>query len=351
MTISHADSFQLQRSRDWRTGKCEVVGISVIICTHNPRPDYLRRVLDALYAQTLPKEEWELLLIDNASETPLAETWGMSWHPRARHIREDELGLTPARLRGIRESCGDLLVYVDDDNVLAPDYLQTARTLLMEHPYLGVVGAGIVEPEFAVQPPSELVPNLGYLALRRVYGDLWSTNTNDLTCVPWGTGLCVRRQVTDSYQQLVKLFNVTELLDQRGDQLFGSGNVAFSWASVAGGQGFGVFLALRICHLISADRLTQRYFLRLAHDRNFSGGVLNYLRAGILAGDSLSHVERWVRLILHGIRRGFFSMRVRWAALVGMDGAKLIEQRRLRPLDQGDYQAAGSGSAQRGISR
>ena len=38
---------------------------SVIICTHNPRSDYLRRVLDALKAQTLLREQWELLLIDN----------------------------------------------------------------------------------------------------------------------------------------------------------------------------------------------------------------------------------------------------------------------------------------------
>ncbi len=319
-----------------------MVDISVIICTHNPRPDYLRRVLDALDAQTLPKESWELLLIDNASKTPLAETWEMPWHPGARHIREDELGLTPARLRGIRESCGDILVYVDDDNVLAPNYLQLAHALLMEHPYLGVIGAGIVKPEFAVQPPSELVPYLGYLALRRVSRDLWSANTDDLACVPWGCGLCVRRQVTDSYRQLVKRLRVIELLDRRGDQLFGDGDVAFSWASVAAAQGFGVFLALHVTHLISADRLTQRYFLRLAHDGSFSAGILHYLRAGILPGNSHSRIEEWVRLILHGIRRGLFAMRFKWAVLVGMDGAKhLIEQRGLRPIDQDDHQVEG----------
>ena len=154
--------------------------------------------------------------------------------------------MTPARLRGIRESSGELLVYVDDDNVLAPDYLQTARTLSMEHPNLGVIGAGILEPEFAVQPPSELVPYLGYLSLRHVSDHFWSTNTNDLASVPWGAGMCVRRRVTDSYQQLVKQLNVTEVLDRRGDALFGDGDVAFSWASVASGQGFGVFPELRL---------------------------------------------------------------------------------------------------------
>ena len=41
----------------------------------------------------------------------------------------ERLGLTPARLRGIRESRGELLVFVDDDNVLERDYLEVALAL------------------------------------------------------------------------------------------------------------------------------------------------------------------------------------------------------------------------------
>src|SRR3989442_702908 len=93
-------------------------GISVIICTHNPRPDYLERVLEALKAQTLSSEQWELVLVDNASRDQLSSWVQLSWHPQARCIRENELGLTPARLRGISEAVGKLFVFVDDDNVL-----------------------------------------------------------------------------------------------------------------------------------------------------------------------------------------------------------------------------------------
>jgi glycosyltransferase involved in cell wall biosynthesis len=92
--------------------------LSVIICTHNPRSDYLRRTLESLRAQTLPTKEWELLLVDNASSEPLASRWDLRWHDNALHVREEELGLTPARLRGIRQSRGRLLIFVDDeDNV------------------------------------------------------------------------------------------------------------------------------------------------------------------------------------------------------------------------------------------
>ena len=62
--------------------------VSVIICTHNPRPDAFRRVLDSLAAQTLPKAQWELLLVDNASDVRLEPRWPLSWHSNARHVRE-----------------------------------------------------------------------------------------------------------------------------------------------------------------------------------------------------------------------------------------------------------------------
>src|SRR5258708_39359270 len=119
--------------------------LSVVICTHNPRKDYLLRTLASLRAQTISLRSWELLLVDNASEERLGDVWDISWHPRARHVREDELGLTPARLRGIRESSGELLLFADDDNVLAPDYLDRAVAIAKRYTYLGVFGAGILE--------------------------------------------------------------------------------------------------------------------------------------------------------------------------------------------------------------
>src|SRR4030095_1866009 len=95
--------------------------LSVAICTHNPRADYFARTLDGLRAQTLSRNEWELLIVDNASAPPLAPD--LSWHPRGRIVREERAGLTPARTCAIRSTIADLIVFVDDDNVLAPDYL------------------------------------------------------------------------------------------------------------------------------------------------------------------------------------------------------------------------------------
>src|SRR5215831_9839033 len=126
--------------------------ISVIICAYNPRWDYFQRCLAALRAQTMPSHCWELLLIDNCSQIPLADRADLSWHPDARVIRERILGLTPARLRAIRESKRDLLVFVDDDNVLDPDFLEVARRTAEKYPFLAS-WSGQCHPEFEKPAP------------------------------------------------------------------------------------------------------------------------------------------------------------------------------------------------------
>jgi glycosyltransferase involved in cell wall biosynthesis len=310
------------------------ISVSVILCAHNPQPQYLSRALASLRGQTLPTAQWEFLLIDNASSQPLAETWDISWHPHGRHLRAEELGLTPARLRGIQESSGQLLVFVDDDNLLAPDFLDQATAISALHPILGVFGAGVLEPEFEVRPSPELRNRLNLLALRSEPSALWSNNPKDAHCKPWGAGLCLTRLVANFYRQLVADLGVTDVLDRRGQRLFAGGDDLFSQAATEVKLGFGVFPELRVTHLISANRLSQRYFLRLIHDHALSHGVLTYMFDGIQPGRI--NLVRYVHLLLHAMKNGPFSMRCQWAESRGQAvAAQLISANRLKPLASG----------------
>jgi glycosyltransferase involved in cell wall biosynthesis len=287
-------------------------------------------VLASLRGQTLPAEKWEFLLVDNASRQRLEEFWDISWHPYGTHIREDELGLTHARLRGIQESSGELLVFVDDDNVLAPDFLAQATGISARCPVLGVFGAGILDPEFEVQPPARLRPRLHCLALRDAPLALWSNNVKDFQATPWGAGLCVTRQVANFYRKFVEDLGINVVLDRRGERLFCGGDDVFSRVAAQVGLAFGVFPELRITHLISARRLHVDYLLRLIHDSALSHGVLDYILDGVQPGRA--KLDWYVRLLLSGMRNGLFSMRCRWAELRGKDGAaRFILANRLRP--------------------
>jgi glycosyltransferase involved in cell wall biosynthesis len=308
------------------------MGISVVVCAHNPRPDYLRRVLGALDQQTLPKRDWELLVVDNASSQPLAHVYDLSWHPGGRHVREDRLGLTPARLRGINETRGELMVFVDDDNVLAPDFLEEASVIFGKYTYLGVFGAGRLEPEFEVEPPPELVGRGETLAVRTVPSARWSNNPEDADSIPWGAGLCVGRSVANSYRQFIERLGaeVAGVLGRAGTELYCGEDDLFSWVAASLGSGFGIFPELRVTHLIPAKRLNRRHLLRFLHDHAMSHGVLRYSLLGV-PPRRIGWIK-YVHLLLHGLKNGRFSMQCKWAASRGEErAARFVVDARLRP--------------------
>src|SRR4029077_6938758 len=133
---------------------------------HNPRSDYFTRGLDRLRNQTLPLDKWELLIVDNASQTPIASSSDIYSQPHARHILESKLGLSWARHRGIQEASADLIIFVDDDNVLDETYLAEAIKIKQEWPSLGVWGSSFIRGDFEVELPESLQEHRSWLPLR-----------------------------------------------------------------------------------------------------------------------------------------------------------------------------------------
>ena len=129
--------------------------------------------LSALKRQTLSREKWELLLIDNASSTQTAKASDLRWHPNGRHLSETKIGKTNALLLAIREAKAELLLTVDDDNILEPDYLEGCLKIASEFPKLGAWGGQIIG-EFEVPPPAWAAPHLHNLALYEAAHDVWS---------------------------------------------------------------------------------------------------------------------------------------------------------------------------------
>src|SRR6266568_7836573 len=217
------------------------------MCTHNPRADYLTRVLQALEAQTLPKDQWEPLLIDNASKENLAERYDLFWHPHARQIREHELGLTPARLRGIREGVGELLVFVDDDCVLDPSYLKITLNIAREYPMLGAWGGQCI-PESKRQFESWHQLMFGYLSIRYLDRNLWSNHLFEGHTLPAGAGMTVRRSVAEQYAKEVQACAVRKSFDRAGRLLFSCGDYDLAMTGLKMGFGAGLFVDLKLTH-------------------------------------------------------------------------------------------------------
>ncbi len=289
------------------------IPLSVVICTHNPRPAWIARVLEALRAQTLPKEQWELIVVDNRSADPLAARLDLAWQPAGRVVREETLGLTPARLRGIREARGELLVFVDDDNLLDPDFLEQALRIAAERPWLGA-WSGQALGEFEREPPEWALRYLGNLAIREVASDVWSNLPHLPETIPCGAGLCLRRAAAMHYLILNDSGKRRIQLDRTGKSLISGGDNDLAACACDIGLGLGVIAALRLRHLIPAERLTPEYQERLAEGIYYSAVILAYLRG------EASRVEafrvRWPHIARALLARGVHR-RIQLACLRG----------------------------------
>ena len=264
--------------------------LSVIICSHNPRRDYLDKVLKALKSQTLPFDQWELLLVDNASSELLSSEIDFSWHSNSRHIREEQLGLTPARLRGIKEAEAETLLFVDDDNVLELDYLEVVIHISKTWPILGVWGGQVI-PDFEETPPEWTKPYWGYLAIKEFDQDMWS---NLLEAIPYGAGMCVRKVVAEKYAELIRNNPERLKLDRRGKLLFSAGDSDLALTSRELRLGTGLFVRLRLTHLIPAYRLQEEYLARLIEANSYSCTMLDSFQGKASASLDLS----WIRKLL-----------------------------------------------------
>lgn len=241
--------------------------ITVVLPSRNPHPGRFQRTLAGLGIQTLHREAWELVVVDNGSTPPItSNSQPLLAKLDARIIVEAKPGLTPARLAGIRGAHGDVLVFVDDDNVLAPEYLETVSQQFAESPSLGVAGGPVV-PEWESPPPAWTQEFHGLLALRDLGdqpilakggpGAPWPT------FAPVGAGLAVRRSHALAYAEAVKRDPRRQSLDRSGGSLASGGDNDLVFTALHGGGDVAYFPELRVTHLIPASRLDPNYLARL----------------------------------------------------------------------------------------
>jgi glycosyltransferase involved in cell wall biosynthesis len=99
--------------------------VSVVLATYN-RLDLLLRLLGCLARQTLPPEQFEVIVVDDGSKVAATEHVDTGRYPFALSVlRQDNAGPSAARHRGALQARGSILVFVDDDMDLPPHFLET----------------------------------------------------------------------------------------------------------------------------------------------------------------------------------------------------------------------------------
>lgn len=235
-------------------------GMSFVLCCHNSAPR-LPETLAHLAAQRVPAgTAWEVVLVDNASTDGTADAarriWGDGPAP-LRLVVEPRGGLSWARLAGMRAASCDALTLVDDDNWLAPDWIERSLEVLRAHPEAGAVG-GRSEADFETSPPPWFSAFATSCAIGRqaeASGDVTSTRG-----YLWGAGLVLRR---DAWDDLLAAGFEYLLDDRTRSRLTSGGDTEICLGLRLRGWRLMYEDRLQFRHFVPKQRLAWRYFRKL----------------------------------------------------------------------------------------
>lgn len=262
-------------------------GFSVIICCYNSVAR-LPQTLSYIARQELNEDiEWELIVVDNNSDDGTAKFAEQEWIKYDSSIKlilisEPRPGLSFARKAGIAAASFSLLLFCDDDNWLAPDYLETAYRFMQQHPRVGVLG-GYSEPAFESPSPAWFTHYQHAYALGRQLPESGIANRRRYIA---GAGMVIRKSILDVLEQS-GFHNI--LPDRKGEALSSGGDSELCLVILFLGYDLYYDASLRFIHFIPAKRLSWYYCVTMISEAHGIPQVYfsfyKQLYAGLTAGD------------------------------------------------------------------
>ncbi len=267
---------------------------SVIFCTYN-REKYIYNAMKSIADQSFAADRYEIVLVNNNS-TDSTEQICRQFQTDYPHINflyfvETNQGLSYARNRGIEESTGDILIFVDDDATAFDGYMAAIDAFFDNYPQAVAAGGPIVPVYEAAKPKW-----LSHYTEQLIGGALYEGKDEKPFRngkYPGGGNSAFRKTVFEKYG----LFNVE--LGRKGTGLIGAEEKDLYDRLVKGGEVFYYLPQMGIHHYIPEKKLTDAHFRELT----YSIGKSERIRTKAVSPKSyrkriFAEIKKWIGSIV-----------------------------------------------------
>ncbi|HTT74617.1 MAG TPA: glycosyltransferase, partial [Candidatus Binataceae bacterium] len=239
--------------------------VSVVIATYNGAAR-LPRVLAALAAQDAPDGSFEIIVVDNAStdDSGMVTARDPSVAQMAarviscRTVSESRQGVLFARIKGVREALGQLVCFVDDDNIPERDFVTRGLSLFADQSKSMAIAQ--VRAKWEVEPPPSVDRRKHLFAVNDYNGE----TPFEFTKLIEGTitaGMWLRRE---AFLKAIPWQNPERLMAGRvGKGLGGGEDIEFGVLFALAGYRRFYEPSLRIQHEIPCHRFADSHMKRL----------------------------------------------------------------------------------------
>ncbi len=245
--------------------------ISIIIPTLN-RCDLLKKTIDSILKHNKNYELYELIVIDNGSSDATKNIFEDIKHEnkdaKMNYFFDDIPGLLTGRHRGVKESKGEILTFIDDDVEVSETWLNAINEIMIKRPEVSLL-TGPCLPNYEINPPDWLQ-------------HFWTNDTNGKHCgwlslmdfgleekeidplFVWGLNFTIRKSVFEDLKGFHPDSMPKKLQFYQGDGETGlsikakeSGNMAFYSPKIS------------LLHFVPKSRLSIEYL----YERSYFQGV------------------------------------------------------------------------------
>ena len=249
--------------------------MDIIICTYN-NAVLLERSLATLAKQKFSApRSWSVVVVDNNCTDHTAKVVDdyiqAQTIPGLRRIVETKQGLTHARLCGINNTSSEWIAFVDDDCLLAKDWVEQAIQFAASHPQCGAFGGKVIL-EWETPPSLTLVKHArSFAASDR--GEIPQQLSRQDFHIP-GAGLVAQRKALQQSGWLEKQF----LMGREGKKLTAGDDSEIILRILNRGHELWYTPTCVLHHFIPAKRISETYLAQMTYGFGTAAPYISSLR-------------------------------------------------------------------------